>query len=78
MRMQIKNEFQAPRFRSFHAIAASRGDGLHPELLKVFERLAKGADTNLSQAVETSEGCGFPIDFASKNIAADREALKKA
>ena len=76
--MPIKNEFQVPRFRSFHAIAASRGDGLHPELLKLFERLAKGADTNLLQAVETFEGCGSPIDSSSKNIAANREALKKA
>jgi hypothetical protein len=71
--MPIKNEFQAPRFRSFHAIAASRGDGLHPELLKLFERLTKGADTNLSQSVE-----GLLNDFASKDVAPDREALKKA
>jgi len=76
--MPIKNECQTPRFRSFHAIAASRGDGLHPELLKLFERLAKGADTNLSQSVEASKGCGLPTDFTSKNIAPDREPLKKA
>jgi len=76
--MPIKNEFQAPRFRSFHAIAASRGDGLYPELLQLFKRLAQGADTNISQSVEAVKGCGLPIDFASKNIASDREELKKA
>jgi hypothetical protein len=64
--MPIKNKFQAPRFRSFHAIAALRGDGLHPELLKLFERLTKGADTNLSQSVE-----GLLTDFASKDVAPD-------
>ncbi len=62
-RMPIRNKFQAPRFQSSHAIAASRGDGLHPELLKLFERLTKGADTNLSQSVE-----GL-TDFAAKDVA---------
>jgi hypothetical protein len=70
--MPIKNEFQAPRFRSFHAIAASRGDGLHPELVKLFERLAKGADTNLSQSVE-----GLLTDVASKDVAPDLRSAKK-
>ena len=37
-----------------------------------------GADTNLSQSVEAAKGCGLPIDFVSKNIASDREELKKA
>jgi hypothetical protein len=70
--MPIKNEYQAPRLRSFHAIAALRGDGLHPELLKLFERLTKGADTNLSQSVE-----GLLTDFASKDSRPIRETLKK-
>ncbi len=30
-------------FRSLHAIAASRGDGLHPKLLALAERTADGA-----------------------------------
>jgi hypothetical protein len=76
--MPIKNEFRAPRFRSFHAIAALRGDGLHPELLKLFERLAKGADTNLSQSVEASEGCGFPNRLRLEQHRGRSEALKKA
>jgi len=66
--MPIKNGFQTPRFQSFHAIAASRGDGLHPELVQFFERLAKGADANISETVETSE---FPTDFATKNAVPD-------
>ena len=70
--MPIKNKFQAPRLGSFHAIAALRGDGLHPELLKLFERLTKGADTNLSQSVE-----GLLTDFASKDVAPDLRSAKK-
>lgn len=70
--MPIKNKFQAPRFRSFHAIASLRGDGLHPELVKLFERLAKGSDTNLSQSVE-----GVPTDFASKDVTPDLKSAKK-
>ena len=31
-------------FLSLHAIAASRGDGLHPELLALFERLAAASE----------------------------------
>jgi hypothetical protein len=61
--MPIKTNFQSPQFQSFHAIAASRGDGLHPELVKLFERLAKGADANISKAVGTSE---LPNDFKAK------------
>lgn len=30
-------------FRSLHALAASRGDGLHPKLLALAERTAHGA-----------------------------------
>jgi hypothetical protein len=31
-------------FLSLHALAAVRGDGLHPELLALFERLAAATD----------------------------------
>ena len=37
-------------FLSFHAIAASRGDGLRPELVDLFKRLAAGCDTTLSES----------------------------
>jgi len=52
--MSIK-KLQVPQFRSFHAIAALRGDGLRPELVQLFERLAQGADANLSGVVEAAE-----------------------
>jgi glutamate mutase epsilon subunit len=51
--MPIKTRFDALRFKSFHAMAASRGDGLHHELVQLFERLAEGADANLSETIET-------------------------
>ena len=31
-------------FLSLHTLAAARGDGLHPEFVKLFTRLAAGAD----------------------------------
>ncbi|MGH6684044.1 MAG: hypothetical protein ACRECA_09030 [Pseudolabrys sp.] len=37
-------------FLSFHAIAASRGDGLRPEFVDLFKRLAAGCDTTLSES----------------------------
>jgi hypothetical protein len=50
--MPIRKQLQSPRFQSFHAIAALRGDGLHPEFVQLFERVAQGADVNLSDIVE--------------------------
>jgi hypothetical protein len=44
-----------PPLLSFHRIAATRGDGLHPELLTLFKRLAAGADENLAEFVELGE-----------------------
>ncbi len=35
-------------FLSLHTLAAARGDGLHPEFVKLFTRLAAGADATLS------------------------------
>ena len=33
-----------PQFLAFHALAAPRGDGLRPELLTLFKRLAAASD----------------------------------
>jgi len=77
IKMPIKANFQTPRFRSFHAIAALRGDGLRPELVQLFERLAKGADdANISGTVEASKGC--EPDCAAKNAAARFAKQSKA
>jgi hypothetical protein len=77
-RMSIKKQLQTPRFQSFHDIAALRGDGLRPEFLRLFERLARGADAKLSEMVEAPKGCGFATGFTSQNSATNREALKKS
>jgi hypothetical protein len=54
--MPIRKQLQSPRFQSFHAIAALSGDGLHPEFVQLFERVAQGADVNLSDIVEAPSG----------------------
>jgi hypothetical protein len=41
-------------FLSLHALAAQRGDGLHPELLALFERHA-GSETGLAAIIEPDE-----------------------
>jgi len=46
-----------PPFLSLHRIAAKRGDGLHPELLALFNRLAAGVDDNLAELAELPVGC---------------------
>jgi hypothetical protein len=76
--MPIRKKLQAPRFQSFHAIAASRGDGLRPEFVPLFERLAQGAAANLSAILEASKTNGFEMGPTSQTVARDREALKKS
>jgi hypothetical protein len=73
-RMPIRKQLQSPRFQSFHAIAALRGDGLHPEFVQLFERLAQGADVNLSDIVEAPSG--FEPGATSQNDAPDEEPKK--
>jgi len=46
-----------PPFLSLHTIAATRGDGLHPELLTLFKRLAAGVDDNLAEVAEPPVVC---------------------
>jgi hypothetical protein len=41
-------------FLSLHALAAQHGDGLHPELLALFERHA-GSETGLAAIIEPDE-----------------------
>jgi len=65
--MPIKTHFNAVKFQSFHAMAASRGDGLHPELVRLFERLANGADANLSESLDPPKGCTLLSDLVPKD-----------
>jgi hypothetical protein len=46
-------------FLSLHALAAARGDGLHPEFVKLFTRLAAGADAALSESAQPRAGFTF-------------------
>jgi hypothetical protein len=39
-------------FLSFHTLAAARGDGLRPEFVQLFTRLAAGADATLSESAQ--------------------------
>ena len=51
-------------FLSLHALAATRGDGLRPEFVDLFKRLAAGAgaDATLSETAEPP--AGFAVDPA--------------
>jgi hypothetical protein len=46
-------------FLSLHALAAARGEGLHPEFVKLFTRLAAGADATLSESAQPPAGFTF-------------------
>jgi hypothetical protein len=41
-----------PPFLSLHAVAANRGDGLHPELLALFRRVAADANTTANAGMQ--------------------------
>jgi hypothetical protein len=53
--MLTKNS-NMPPFLSFHSLAAARGDGLRPELVDLFKRLAAGTDATLSEAAQPPAG----------------------
>ena len=44
---------------SLHALAATRGDGLRPEFVDLFRRLAAGADATLSESAPPPAGKAF-------------------
>ena len=47
-------------FLSLQALAATRGDGLRPEFVDLFKRLAAGADATLSETAQPP--AGFAVD----------------
>ena len=47
--MLLRKESNMPLL-SLHALAATRGDGLRPEFVDLFRRLAAGADATLSES----------------------------
>jgi hypothetical protein len=46
-------------FLSLHTLAAARGDGLRPEFVKLFTRLAAGGDATLSESAQPPAGFAF-------------------
>jgi hypothetical protein len=46
-------------FLSLHSLAAARGDGLRPEFVDLFRRLAGGADATLSESAQPPAGIAF-------------------
>jgi hypothetical protein len=46
-------------FLSLHTLATARGDGLRPEFVKLFTRLAAGADATLSESAQPPAGLAF-------------------
>jgi|GEM_PF-1447778 hypothetical protein len=52
-------------FLSLHSLATVRGDGLRPEFVDLFKRLAAGADATLSKSTQSSGGLALePIKEA--------------
>lgn len=67
-------------FLSLHALAAARGDGLRPEFVDLFKRLAVGTDVALSASAEPPAGCAVePAKAAApqKSLGADRPTSGK-
>jgi hypothetical protein len=48
-------------FLSLHMLAAARGDGLRPEFVRLFTRLAAGADATLSESAQPPAGFVFEV-----------------
>jgi hypothetical protein len=53
----LSKKFNMP-FLSLHPLAATRGEGLRPEFVELFKRLAAGADATLSETAQ------LPAEFA--------------
>jgi hypothetical protein len=65
-------------FFSLHTLAAARGDGLHPEFVKLFTRLAAGADATLSESAQPPAGFAFLSPVVERFIECAREVTKSS
>jgi hypothetical protein len=63
-------------FLSLHMLAAVRGDGLHPKFVKLFTRLAAGADAALSESAQPP--AGFTFEPVSEGPASNKRSHKRA
>jgi hypothetical protein len=61
---------------SFHAIAATRGDGLRPELLALFERLATLPKiTPVAQEPVSGDPCMYGAEGSDLSVRRTRAAV---
>ena len=63
-------------FLRLHALAATRGDGLRPELRILLERLAKASEGVSNVAIADDRHVVDVIGFSS-SMASDRETIGK-
>jgi hypothetical protein len=54
-------------FLSLHTLAAERGDGLRPQFVKFFTRLAAGADATPSESAQPPAGFAFEVREGLRN-----------
>ena len=64
------------RFLRLHTLAATRGDGLRPELRILFERLAEASEGVSNVAIADDRHVVDVIGFSS-SMASDRETIGK-
>jgi hypothetical protein len=76
-RMSIGKPLHTLPFLSLHAIAASRGDGLRPEFVNLFNRLASGADPSLSEVVPVPLECGLDMEPDRQSVTQGQETPEK-
>jgi hypothetical protein len=70
----LRKNFNMP-FLSLHALAATRGEGLRPEFVDLFKRLAAGADDTLSETAQPPTG--FAVDPAQDEPISNGPRQKK-
>jgi len=65
-------------FLSLHTLSAARGDGLHPEFVKLFTRLAAGADATLPESAQPPAGFTFEPVREREGPASNKRSHKRA
>jgi hypothetical protein len=74
----LTRNFKLPFF-SLHTLAAARGDGLRPEFVDLFERLAAGGDATLSESTKPPAGVALePVKHRpASESAAPQECVRR-
>ncbi|MFZ3359574.1 MAG: hypothetical protein WCA56_10020 [Xanthobacteraceae bacterium] len=63
-------------FLALHTLAAARGEGLHPEFVKLFTRLAAGADATFSESAHPP--AGFTFEPVPEGPTSNKRSHKRA